>query len=230
MLLISNGPRRSAQALVYNFAVRSVIILFAKAPVPGRVKTRLQPPLTADEAAELHAAFVGDMLERLQTFTGSAVELHTDTSTDAWSEFSVTRRLQKEGDLGLKMVHSLQDALLSGYERALILGTDSPTVPLDAIRALLDGQADVALGPTDDGGYYAIAASRTDDLMFRGVTWSTPETLQESMHAIRACGLSVTLGRQWFDVDEPADLTRLQNEPNVPRRTAAVLHKLKVAG
>ena len=203
--------------------MRSVIILFAKAPVTGQVKTRLIPRLGPEDAARLHTAFVADMIERLQHFPGAALELHTDIPSDAWKQYSVARKLQIPGDLGLKMFHSLSTALTSGYERAMVVGTDAPTLPPDHLAGLLESSADVALGPTEDGGYYAISAKRTHLEMFKGVAWSTVHTLRMTLEAFDRCGLTHELGETWFDIDEPADLERLRACPDLPPHTRAMM-------
>jgi uncharacterized protein len=201
--------------------LQSVIILFAKAPVPGRVKTRLQPPLSPAEAASLHTAFVSDMIERLQSVSGALLELHTDILTDAWAWAGVPQRVQSVGGLQLKMLHALEEAFSEGRPRAIIVGSDAPTLPTAHITALLASEADVALGPTDDGGYYAISCRRTHADMFQGVEWSCPVTLKQTVRALGLCGLSVEIGPRWFDVDEPGDLVRLAESPDLPPRTSA---------
>src|SRR5258708_38634129 len=137
------------------------MILFAKAPVPGRVKTRLAAAIGAGQAAELYRAFVTDMIAKLTEFRDFAdIELHTDTITDAWSDQGVTRDLQAAGGLELKLLHALAGAIEAGRSQAMILGSDSPTLPRGHIQRLVDSTADVALGPCEDGGYYAIACRR----------------------------------------------------------------------
>jgi rSAM/selenodomain-associated transferase 1 len=199
--------------------LRPVIILFSKAPVPGRVKTRLQPALSAEEAASLHTAFVWDMIARLQSLSAALLELHTDIATDAWADAGVAQRIQFEGGLQLKMLHALEEGLSSGHPRALVVGSDAPTLPAGHIAALLASRADVALGPTDDGGFYAISCSRTHPDMFQDVEWSCPSTLDQTVRAIKACGLTVELGPRWFDVDELEDLERLVQSPDLPEHT-----------
>lgn len=201
--------------------MRPVIIVFAKAPVPGRVKTRLVPPLTNESAALLHAAFVADTIERFEQLGAMAdLQLHTDIPTDAWQFPHVARRLQHEGDLGLKMLQALETALREGREQALITGSDSPTLPLRHVETLLRSAADVALGPSEDGGYYAIACRRTHLRMFDGVKWSEAAALDQTVAAAQACGLSVEIGPSWYDIDTPGDLERLRAEPGLPRHTA----------
>ena len=218
ILSILGGKSRSA-LIVYNLPVRAVIIFFAKSPHPGRVKTRLVPPLTQTEAADLHDAFVEDILTRFRSHTRFDVELHTDVITDAWPALNVTRKLQITGSLGLKMVHSLTSALASGYERAAIVGTDSPTLPIEHVESLIDATTDVTLGPAEDGGFWGIAAYKTKPIMLENVHWSHADTLTQTVSAIRAAGLSVGFGPSWFDVDEPSDLERLLASPALPPAT-----------
>jgi len=202
------------------------MILFAKAPIPGRVKTRLAAAIGAGPAAELHRAFVADTIAKLTEFRDVAdIELHTDTLTDAWSEPGVARDLQAAGGLELKLLHALAGAIRSGRPQAMILGSDSPTLPRGHIQRLLDSAADVALGPCEDGGYYAIACRRVHPEMFAGVEWSTPHVLEQTERAVRASGFSVERGDLWYDVDEPEDLARLMKEPALPPCTRqAVWH------
>jgi rSAM/selenodomain-associated transferase 1 len=199
--------------------MRPVAILFAKAPVAGRVKTRLCPPLTPEAAARLHEAFTADVLATLSLLDAD-IELHTDIGTDAWPEFDVTRKLQYEGDLGLRMFHALRVALEEGRPRAMIVGADLPHVSAAQLGSIFQGTADVSLGPTDDGGYYAIAASRVVPEMFAGVEWSTHRTLDQTVAACRAVGLSVELGPASFDVDTIFDLDRLFAMAELPPHTA----------
>jgi uncharacterized protein len=194
--------------------MRPAIILFAKAPVAGRVKTRLEAVLGAQATVELHTAFVLDMLDKLSTLRCVAdIELHTDTETDAWRRPEVTFRTQISGDLGSRMLHAL------GGRWTCIVGSDAPTLPVSHIEALLASSADVALGPCEDGGYYAINCRRTHPEMFRGVEWSSPRALEQTEESARRCGLSVERGPGWYDVDRPKDLRRLRLEGNLPKFT-----------
>jgi rSAM/selenodomain-associated transferase 1 len=206
--------------------MRPVVILFAKAPVSGGVKTRLATRIGARQAADLHAAFVSDELELLATLGDAAdVELHTDIETDAWAEKKVSRKLQSGGDLGARMYNALETALRSGRPQAMIVGGDVPTLPAAHLRVLLASTAEVALGPTEDGGFYAIGCRRVHPGMFRGVRWSGPQVLEETVRAAKESGLSVELGPQWFDVDSPEDLDRLASSGSLPRHTAALLRR-----
>lgn len=204
--------------------MKPLIIVYAKAPVPGRVKTRLIPRLGAAGAARLHEAFVEDTLAIAETLRDTFdVELHTDVSTGAWSWDGV-RRLQSTGELGSRMYATLREGLDGGRPFVMILGSDSPTLPPQFLAQLVDAKADVVLGPTSDGGYYAIGCRRIEPAMFSGVTWSSPATRAQTEEAARRCGLQVACGPEWFDVDEPGDLDALV-EAGVAGRTAQVLRE-----
>ena len=206
--------------------MRPAIILFAKAPVAGRVKTRLQPRLSPRQAAELHTSFVRDMLEMLEAFSTQAdLQLHTDVSTDAWNDAAVTLFRQVEGDLGRRMLHALETGLAAGRPRVMIVGGDSPTLPPSHLQGLIDHPADVALGPAEDGGFYAICCRKTHPEMFAGVQWSGPLALRQTIRAAEARGLTVAVGETWFDIDSPSDLERLARAPSIPRHTSAWLSR-----
>jgi hypothetical protein len=197
-----------------------VIMVFAKAPVAGRVKTRLQPVLTPEESAALHHAFVADVLEWLAGFSRVAdVELHVDGITDAWRDYPYRRVLQRDGDLGFRMLAAAEHGLEEGRKQVVIVGSDSPNLPPRYLLELLQSEADIALGPCEDGGYYAIKMRQVHPRMFDGVDWGTGRALAQTQAACEVCGLTVELGREWFDVDSPADLVKLVTHPTPPRTT-----------
>jgi uncharacterized protein len=204
--------------------VKPLVILFAKAPRPGHVKTRLQPPLTAAEAAALHDAFVRDSLEMLLGLGGQAdIELSSDEATPAWMEYPVARSVQAAGDLGTRMAHALISALEAGRPSSLVVGADVPNLPASHIAALLESSADVAFGPAEDGGFYSVACRRADERMFEGVRWSQSGALEEAMAACVRYGLRVATGPSWYDIDDAAGLGRLRLAPDLPTHTGAWL-------
>lgn len=180
--------------------------MFAKAPVPGQVKTRTELP--PEDAAALHVAMVRNTLVGLRDLKDADVELSTDVPTGAWTDVAAMCSLQAPGDLGERILAALRTALEAGRPKAMILGGDSPMLPPDHIRSLLASYADVTLGPTEDGGYYAIACSRVSPAMFEGVRWSTEHAYSDTVAAIARCGLTSERGLPWFDVDRPEDLDR----------------------
>ena len=196
--------------------MQPLIVVFAKAPRPGFVKTRLGLPAAA--AAQLHESFVRDALA-LACTASDRVELHTDVETGAWSDLPhIPRRLQSAGGLGERMLAVLP---------ALIIGSDAPTLLPAHLAELIATPGDVVLGPAEDGGYWAILARRRHEHMFKGVEWSTPRTREQTIAACRACGLHVALGPEWFDVDEPASLRRLAARPgSLSASTRALIERL----
>ena len=119
------------------------------------------------------------------------------------------------------MRHCLDDLLAEGYRRALIVGSDAPTLPLAQVREAMSALdwADAAVGPSDDGGFTLIGASRTAPEMFRGVRWSLPDTRRACLRALKSAGLRATLLQVTaYDVDTSADLVRLRRDPALPLR------------
>jgi hypothetical protein len=203
-----------------------LIVLFGKAPISGRVKTRLAKEYGDAVALGLHQAFVVDAAARASSRW--PIELHTDVDSDAWPTLTCPRRLQRPGDLGVRLHAALEEALARGWERVAILGTDAPDLPAAHIVRLFDRDADVCLGPAEDGGFWGVACRRVAAAMFEGVPWSSPRTLAATVAACRASGLSVALAQWWADVDEPADLVRLAASPSLEPHgaTAKLLREL----
>lgn len=194
-----------------------MIAVFAKVPRPGEVKTRLAAALGDERAVGLHRAFVADVLTTALTL-GEPVELHTDRETEEWREFPVVRRLQVGANLGARMLHVLRTSA-----PAMILGGDIPSVPAAHLRRLLESTADLTLGPTPDGGYYAIRARRAPgERLFRNVAWSSGREFSRTVENAREDGLQVEIGPEWFDVDTVDELRRLLEGP-LPPHTARFL-------
>ena len=206
----------------------AALALFAKAPRPGTVKTRLAPALGAAGAAEFHRLCVLDMWQRLGTVSGSPIFLYCDRPCEEFEKLSGQDgfRLQRGADLGGRMRSCLDDLLAEGFGSALIVGSDAPALPLAQIGEALDALkvVDIGLGPSDDGGFTLIAARRTHPEMFAGVLWSRSDTRAATARAIRQTGLTIAETSTWaYDVDCPADLRRLERDPCVSTRMKAWL-------
>jgi len=203
-----------------------LVILFGRAPIAGRVKTRLATEYGDAVALRLHQVFVLDVAARASS--RFPIELHTDVATDAWPELACPRRLQCQGDLGERLFAALCDALSRGWKRVAVLGTDAPDLPETHIAGLFTPDADVCLGPAEDGGFWGIACRRLAAGMFEGVPWSSPQALAATEAACKNRSLTVTRAAWWADVDVPADLTRLAASGALAPRgpTARVLREL----
>ncbi|MCX5724746.1 MAG: TIGR04282 family arsenosugar biosynthesis glycosyltransferase [Nitrospirae bacterium] len=206
-------------------ATRTALVIFAKAPIAGEVKTRLCPPLTPDEAATLHGSFVLDMLERTKlAVVKLQIPFHRYLACAPSSElvfFKIMeerqgiRLLDQTGEgLGQRMHHTFVDLFAKGYKQVIIVGTDVPTLPLSVYQEALTmlGRSDVVLGPALDGGYYLIGLTRPAEQLFAGVPWSTDQVLAVTQQKAKALGLSVGLTAAWRDVDTIADLQALITE------------------
>ena len=189
------------------------IVLFAKAPRPGRVKTRLIPALSAEDSATLYEAFVRDMWERLRVVAPDSCFLYSDRAWPPYVELAGAGRaaLQRGGDLGEKLLHCFEELSTQGYARMLIVGSDGPTLPAEYLRQGLDRLAsqDAVLGPTLDGGYYAVGCRVPEAEMFNQVAWSTSATLAHTERAFEGIGWSMERLPPWYDVDTIDDLRRL---------------------
>lgn len=195
----------------------ATLLVFAKAPVPGRVKTRLCPPLTAEGAALLHARLVRQTLSTACAAGGAAVELHCSPSTgdaffaDCAREFGVELRVQSDGDIGARMAHALRGA--SRAQPLLLIGSDCPARSADELRDALrklENGTDAVLGPVEDGGYALIGLTRFDARLFEGIAWSTEQVAAQTLARFADLDYRwATLPTLW-DVDRPADLARLR--------------------
>jgi hypothetical protein len=121
---------------------------------------------------------------------------------------------QSDGDLGNRMSSFFDDAFQSGADRVVLIGSDSPTLPIEYITRTFEmlAQDDVVLGPTPDGGYYLIGARGATPPVFEGVAWSTPDVFAQTIERLRAASLTYEQLPSWYDVDERADLIRLRDE------------------
>lgn len=192
-------------------AVRAIIL--CKAPVPGRVKTRLTPAYSATEAARLHAAMARTVIARARSlFTD--VRLAADACDHPFfSQFGLPVVAQGPGSLGERLVRLCSGAFAAGEAPVLFLGTDSPHMPTrrltDAVRLLRSH--DVVIGPVEDGGYDLIACRRCRPGIFEGIRWSSVHVLEDTLARIDAQGLSRALLGTSFDVDRAEDVARARS-------------------
>jgi hypothetical protein len=200
----------------------AALVIFAKAPIPGEVKTRLCPPLTPDEAATLHGSFVLDMLERTKLAVAKLqLPFHRYLACTPSSElvfFKImeerqgVRLLDQVGeDLGQRMHQTFVSLFAQDYTPVILVGTDVPTLPLSVYQDALTllAQSDVVLGPALDGGYYLIGLKQPAEHLFTEVPWSTDQVLAVTQRSAETLGLSVGLTTPWRDVDTIADLHSL---------------------
>ncbi|HYT31412.1 MAG TPA: TIGR04282 family arsenosugar biosynthesis glycosyltransferase [Thermoanaerobaculia bacterium] len=220
------------------------LLLFARPPVLGRVKTRLVPPLTPGQALRLYRAFLEDAAraycepgEWRAVLVAESEPDHPELQTLFPSPW--LRDEQAPGDLGARLAESFRRAFAEGSLAAVAVGSDHPALPRrlleQAFRHLFGGKAAV-LVPAEDGGYCAIglAASVPPAEVFRDIPWSTASTLQVTRERLLALGGDAEILEAAYDVDRPADLVRLRQDlasrdpagPDFPQATAKVLAEL----
>ena len=197
------------------------LAVMAKAPRPGKVKTRLSPPLTLDQTAALNVCFLRDTTSNLATIPGSAgVISYTPAGDEALFDGLLPETfglvLQRGDGFGERLHAAAQDILAIGYSAVCLIDSDSPTVPAAAYQQAVDALARsgdrVVLGPSHDGGYYLVGLKQAHRAPFDRITWSTGVVLAETLERCSEAGLEVVLLPTWYDVDDAATLAILQDE------------------
>lgn len=203
----------------------AALIVFAKPPVPGQVKTRLTDLLSEKEAADLYDAFLRDALDQYRQLEA---DLHvyftglTRVPDDLKTNVSTTRVQEGEG-LGARMKNAFCDVFSAGYERAVIVGTDHPSLPTAFVsRAFeaLDVDGSLCIGPSEDGGYYLLGMNTFYPRVFEEMTYSRSDVFEETLTRIRETNAALTVLPLWYDVDTPDDLRRLTAELDILQGTA----------
>ena len=193
----------------------NAVILFARDPILGQVKTRLRPSLDDETILKLYTCFVEDSLEKIrqvgnvECFVGIFPDNHSGFF-EKIENFGMSLFVQRGKDLGDKMRQAFVDRFAEGYKKVVIIGSDSPSLPVSYINKALASDKDLVLGPSTDGGYYLIAMSGKVSEVFSGVAWGTKNVLDETLEKIKGTGVSLELLPVWYDVDSPDDLKFLK--------------------
>jgi rSAM/selenodomain-associated transferase 1 len=193
------------------------LLVVAKQPTPGQTKTRLCPPFTSAQAAELYTCFLQDTLDLIRATGIQGVIGYLPEPAEVYfrqlaPDMYLTR--QRGATLGERLDHLLTEALAYGARRAVVMDSDSPTLPVEYLSQAFESlaEADVVLGPTRDGGYYLIGMKQPHPDLLRRVQMSTPHVLADTLALAEAANLNVALLPPWYDVDTIADLHELDQE------------------
>jgi len=193
------------------------LLIFAKQPLPGKVKTRLAPPFTFQAAADIYGCMLSDTLVKVAEMSGVERLLFFEPSCGAAGffreNFPGIRVFPQQGNgLGERLDKAFKTAFSLGFESVAAIGTDSPDLPLpyleESFRLLEKGAADAIFGPAADGGYYLVALRSYHPGLFRNIPWSTNQVLEKSLAAATALGLQVACLPVWHDMDTVEDLKR----------------------
>jgi rSAM/selenodomain-associated transferase 1 len=193
----------------------ALLIIFAKEPRPGQVKTRLSPPLSPEAAARLYHSFLLDILDEMARVpeVGLAVAFSPETARGFFRRLAPpgTNLFPQEGaDLGERMARAFARSFAAGFGPVILRGSDVPDLPAavvsEATAVLAAGQAQVVLGPATDGGYHLVGLSEPQPALFRGPVWSSSTVLADTLRLARQLGLRVHLLPPWPDIDTYGDL------------------------
>ena len=192
----------------------------ARAPVPGRVKTRLCPPLDAEQAAEFYECVLRDVLhelaasERWDTWVAYA-----ERSRDYFQQLpepGIALLPQRGASLGERMHAVFTDLCHAGYSHVVLVGSDIPTLKAVSVTRACDllerSRSDLVLGPADDGGYYLIGLNGPEEGLFTDIVWSTAAVLEQTLAKARQLGLRVRTVAGTYDIDVAEDLKRLRRD------------------
>lgn len=192
------------------------VIVFAKRPEPGKVKTRLSALLGPDGACRLYDAFLADTTLTVASLSHAHRVMACDPPHEqAWfysrfhESFEVTS--QGQGDFGKRLERSFDEAFARSANRVIVVGSDLPTLSPECLAAAFEDlkSHDLVLGPADDGGYYLIGLSRPAPELFQHIDWSTERVLGQTVERAGRSGLSL----KWFptecDVDDETGLRKL---------------------
>jgi uncharacterized protein len=200
-----------------------VLGVFAKAPRPGQVKTRLAAATSPEFAARVAAAFLHDTVTRLQGVAAERHLVYTPDNAAAELAFSVSYGWllspQGPGDLGARMRRFVQQRLDDGAQRVVLIGADSPTLPLDYLSAAYQmlEQADVVIAPAFDGGYCLLGIARRLPPLFDGIAWGTSSVLRHTVARLDE-SWRVELLPPWYDLDAADDWEALRGHVAALRR------------
>ncbi len=196
----------------------------AKASSPGRTKTRLSPPLTLAQAAELNTEFLADIAGNVSLASETAsIACHMAFGPPDAAAFFDTHMPAEVGlfeawlpNFGDCLFHAIGTLLASGYGAACVLNSDSPTLPtsllIETARLLRQPGARLVIGPSTDGGYYLLGMTQPHRRLFEDIAWSTAQVLAQTLERAAELKLEVLLLPPWYDVDDARTLDILARE------------------
>ena len=193
----------------------TALLVFAKVPRPGEVKTRLTPALSAAEAARLYTAFLRDTLRQVLRLDAK-VRLYLapplpNGELDAVPS-GVDVHVQTGDGLGARMEQAFRETLGDGYGRVLVMGSDHPTLPRSFLRRAdqaLQDSGSLCIGPTKDGGFYLLGMSAFYPQLFDDMSYSHPKVCADTLARAGRTEADVAVLPPWYDVDRPRDLGQL---------------------
>ena len=214
------GDAADAPAGHFTEPLKPALAVMGRAPVPGRVKTRLCPPLDPEQAAGFYECVMRDVLDELASSTRWDTWVsYAERSRDYFQQLpdcGVALLPQRGASLGERMHAVFVDLCHVGYRQVILVGSDIPTLKAASVRKACDflqqGRSDIVLGPADDGGYYLIGLGRPEQRLFSGITWSTASVLEQTLARARQLELGVHMVPGTYDIDLASDVERLRGD------------------
>jgi uncharacterized protein len=200
------------------------VAIMAKASVAGSVKTRLVPPLSYEEAAELNTCCLADVAANLAAASARApihayAAYHPLGSERFFEDLlpgSFKLLAPREPTIGRSLFHAARDLFAAGYGSVCLINADSPTLPtnllVEAVRCLHEPGDRVVLGPAADGGYYLIGLKQFHQRLFEAIDWSTERVYRQTTVRAAEIGVPVAPLAEWYDVDDEASLALLARD------------------
>lgn len=204
--------------------MKEALVLIAKAPVEGQVKTRLIGPLTAEEAKQLYVAFLSDTFALMEAAMDEREELSLILCYTPEGEEEAFEEVEREGslmiaqrgrDLGERLTNCFADVFALGFDSVIAIGGDSPTLPEEMLQEAFDSLAtenDVVVVPAEDDGYCLIGMRKLHGRLFEAIPWSTDQVMAATEARAKEIGVDLSVGPAWYDVDAPEELERLKQE------------------
>ena len=200
---------------------KRALIVMAKRPAAGNTKTRLSPPLTLEDSAELYNNFLHDLIPKLQTLDNITIIIAHPGGDSAETYFNTLaptiQTIPQIGDtLGDRLAYVIQHCFDTGYTQVSAVNSDSPTIPIsyynECYTSLDKPEIDAVFGPCEDGGYYLIGLKSPHPTLLSNIEMSTPHVLRDSLAEADQLGLTADLLPAWYDVDDADALDRLRAE------------------
>jgi rSAM/selenodomain-associated transferase 1 len=198
--------------------MKDCLIVFAKEPQIGKVKTRLQEFLSETSCVQLYKAFLKDTLDLARALRCCKVLAYDSSAPEPEyleriaGDFIFYRQIGR--GLGSRMYNAFKSAKMRGCNKAVIIGSDSPNLPIKYVKEAyvrLD-KADIVLGPSRDGGYYLIGLKEPCREIFRGIKWSSKTVFEDTVRKAGKIGKKIVILKEWYDVDDLIGLTTLKKD------------------
>jgi len=191
---------------------KNALIIIAKHPEKGKVKTRLMGTMSDEKRLELYTYLLENTMQRLGAISGvdTFIAYAPQNAESYFLRFGLKLIPLPEGDLGKRMFHAFREVFKEGYEKAALVGVDIPgltgSIILRAFELLSD--SDIVYGPAKDGGYYLVGMGALVKEIFERVPWSSENTLKESIERAKQYGYSIALTETLSDIDTIEDVRR----------------------